>query len=50
MTGGAAYPSPSRNASKDGLKPPRLSIPVIEHINRPANAIPPYIPAIPNSN
>lgn len=44
MIGGAAYPRPSRIASKDGLKPPMLSIPVIEHMNLPAKAIAPYIP------
>ena len=44
MIGGAAYPRPSRMASIDGVKPPILSIPVIEHMNRPAKAIAPYMP------
>lgn len=44
MIGGAAYPRPSRMASNEGLKPPMLSIPVIEHMNLPAKAIAPYIP------
>ena len=46
MIGGAAYPSPSSMASKDGWKPPIESIPVTEHMNLPARAIAPYIPDI----
>jgi len=41
IIGGAAYPSPSKMASSDRLKPPRESIPVIEQIKLPATAMAP---------
>lgn len=46
IIGGAAYPNPSTMASNDRSNPPLQSIPEMEHINRPAKAIAPYIPKV----
>lgn len=46
IIGGAAYPNPSTMAFNVRSNPPLQSIPEMEHINRPAKAIAPYIPEI----